>query len=161
MAAGNVTVQLQHRGDWLDLGDGVALWVLWPLSEPFGQNDSNNEQFIDNENSLIMKLVYGDFSVLLTGDAGLPAEAELLAADAPLAATVLKVGHHGSKGSTGAAFVQAVNPLVAVIQLGADNDYGHPHQDALDRLAGRLVLRNDIHGRIHIYSDGRQMWVEP
>lgn len=160
MAAGGVAIQVRQRGDWIDLGDGVALWVLWPPLEPFGMNDANNEQFIDNENSLIMKLVYGDFSVLLTGDAGLPAEAELLADGAPLAATILKVGHHGSKGSTSTAFVQAVNPAVAVIQLGADNDYGHPHQETIDRLAGQLILRNDLHGRIHLYSDGHQMWVE-
>lgn len=160
MAAGNVAVQVQHAGGWIDLGDGVALWTLWPPPEPFGMNEAQNEQFIDNENSLIMKLVYGDFSVLLTGDAGLPAEAELLAASAPLAATVLKVGHHGSKGSTGSTFVKAINPAVAVIQLSADNDYGHPHPEALARLAGRLILRNDLHGRIHIYSDGRQMWLE-
>jgi competence protein ComEC len=160
LAAAGVTLQETHQGAWFDLGDGVALWVLWPPPEPFGMNGSNTEQYIDNENSLIMKLVYGEFSVLLTGDAGFPAEEKLLAAGAPLTATVLKVGHHGSKGSTGSAFVHAVNPAVAVIQVGADNDYGHPHQETLQRLLGSLVLRNDLHGRIHIYSDGRRMWFE-
>jgi competence protein ComEC len=160
LAATGVTLEEEHQGAWVDLGDGVALWVLWPPPEPFGMNGGNTEQYIDNENSLVMKLVYGDFSVLLTGDAGIPAETQLLRAKAPLASTVLKVGHHGSKGSTGNAFVQTVNPAVAVIQVGADNDYGHPHRETLERLAGRLVLRNDLHGRIHIYSDGQQMWIE-
>lgn len=159
LAAAGTTVQLQHQGDWIDLGDGIALWVLWPPPEPFFTAQASNEQLFDNENSLVLKLVYGDFSVLLTGDAGLPAETALLTTSSPLSATVLKVGHHGSKGSTGAAFVQAVEPLAAVIQVGADNSYGHPHPETLARLAGRLVLRNDTHGRIHLYSDGHQLWV--
>lgn len=161
LASDGATIQLQHQDGWIDLGDGVALWVLWPPPEPFLAIKGNNEQLVDNENSLIMKLVYGDFSVLLTGDAGLPAETELLAAKASISATVLKVGHHGSKGSTSAPFVQTVNPLIAVIQVGADNSYGHPHPETLERLSGRHVLRNDLHGRIHIYSDGHHMWIEP
>ena len=147
-------IHLQHSGGWLDLGDGVALWVLWPTATGY-QGDN-----ADNENSLVTKLVYGDFSVLLTGDAGLPAENALTAAGVSLAATVLKVGHHGSKGSSGPALLAAVDPAVAVIQVGADNDYGHPHQDVLDRLGSQIVLRNDLDGRIHIYSDGHQMWID-
>lgn len=158
LIASGAEIQQQQRGGWIDLGDGVALWVLWPPPELL---TGSNEQFVDNENSLVMKLVYGDFSLLLTGDAGLPAEMGMLAAGAPVQATVLKVGHHGSKGSSSKTFVDAVAPEVAVIQVSADNDYGHPHQDTLDRLAGQRVLRNDQHGRIHIYSDGHQMWVEP
>ena len=154
LAAHGVIHSLQEQGGWLDLGDGVALWSLWP--PPGGFADEN----ADNENSLVTKLVYGDFSVLLTGDAGLPSEAALLAEPARLAATVLKVGHHGSKGSSGAPFVAAVNPQIAVIQVGAENDYGHPHQEALERLGGALVLRNDQHGRIHLMSDGQQLWIE-
>ncbi len=84
----------------------------------------------------------------------------MLAANQPVAATVLKVGHHGSKGGTSHTFVQAVDPQVAVIQCGLNNQYGHPHQEVLDRLAGRLVLRNDLEGRVHIYSDGLKMWLE-
>jgi competence protein ComEC len=134
--------------------------ILWPPSEPFVAANERDEQFVDNENSLVMKLTYGDFTVLLTGDAGLPAEMAMLAADAPVQATVLKVGHHGSNGSTSATFLEAVNPQIAVIQAGVDNDYGHPHQEVLDRLGRRTILRNDLHGRIHLYSDGRQLWLE-
>ena len=147
-------VQVQSGGGWADLGDGVALWVLSPPAQAFAGEDA------DNQNSLVAKLVYGDFSVLLTGDAGTAAEGALVAHGAPVAATVLKVAHHGSKSATGAAFVAAVGAPIAVIQVGAGNDYGHPSIETLGQLAGRTILRNDEDGRIHLWSDGRQMWVE-
>ena len=68
---------------------------------------------------------------------------------------MLKVGHHGSNSATSPEFVEAVNPSVAVIQVGADNEYGHPTEEVLATLDGRLVLRNDRDGRIEISSDGR------
>lgn len=147
-------VQVQSGGGWADLGDGVALWVLSPPAQGFGGEDA------DNQNSLVAKLVYGDFSVLLTGDAGTAAEQALMAQGAPVAATVLKVAHHGSKSATGAAFVNAVGAPIAVIQVGTGNDYGHPNAETLERLAGRMILRNDEVGRIHLWSDGRQVWME-
>ena len=109
--------------------------------------------------SLVLKLVYGEFSVLLTGDAGLPAERWLQAGDQPLAAQVLKVGHHGSGDSTGPGFVRAVGAPVAVIQVG-ENRYGHPTPAVLDGLEGRVILRNDRHGRVHMRSDGQLLWIE-
>ncbi len=134
MARGGAALTQQAAGGWVDLGDGVALWVL------------------------VVKLVYGDFSVLLTGDAGLPSESAWLRAGAPIASTVLKVGHHGSQSASGADFVAAVAPTLAVIQVGAENDYGHPHADVLANLAGISVLRTDRHGRVHLWSDGKQLW---
>ena len=154
MKEAGVEVQLQQAGGWVDLGDGVALWTLWPPPEGFITDD------MDNENSLVMKLVYGDFSLLLTGDAGRPSEEAWLQARLAVGTTVLKVGHHGSTTSTSETFLTQVNPQIAVIQSGADNRYGHPHQETLATLDGRLILRNDRHGRIHLWSDGRQMWVE-
>lgn len=141
------------QGGWIDLGSGVALWGLWPPGPPPAGATSTNEH------SLVVKLVYGDFSVLLTGDAGIASEQAWLAAGAPLAATVLKVGHHGSATSTSRTLVEAVNPQFAVIQVGADNRYGHPDPTVLDVLAGRTLLRTDLHGRIHLASDGKQLWV--
>jgi competence protein ComEC len=154
LTGAEVAVELMQAGGWVDLGDGVALWALWP--PPEGVSGEN----ADNENSLVLKLVYGNFSVLLTGDAGLPSEAAWLRQGAPVQATALKVGHHGSNSSTGDALVASVSPQVAVIQVGEGNSYGHPTQEVLDNLAGRLVLRNDLHGRVHLWSDGRQIWVE-
>jgi len=152
MSAAGAPVSLQSAGGWIDLGDGVAVWVVWPTAAGMTGEGS------DNENSLVLRLVYGAFSVLLTGDAGIPAETAMLAAGEPVGSTILKAGHHGSRYSTGEAFVQAVNPALAVIQVG-ENRYGHPTQEALDRLAGRLILRNDRHGRIHVRTDGEQMWL--
>jgi competence protein ComEC len=151
--AAGAQVQLQHAGGWADLGDGVALWVLSPPPPGFG---GENE---DNENSLVAELVYGSFSVLLTGDAGALAETQLLTQGAPLQSTVLKVAHHGSKSSTGAAFVAAVQPALAVIQVG-ENRYGHPNAETMERLAGHAVLRTDKAGRVEVSSDGQQVWVE-
>jgi competence protein ComEC len=151
--AAGADVQIQHAGGWADLGDGVALWVLSPPADSYKGEDAGNE------NSLVTKLVYGNFSVLLTGDAGTAVEGALLAQGAPLASTVLKVAHHGSDSSTSDAFVQAANPQLAIIQVGADNTYGHPTAQTLERLAGRTVLRNDQNGRIQLVSDGTSMWV--
>jgi competence protein ComEC len=152
MASAGVAVDLQSAGGWIDLGDGAALWVLWPTADGTMGEES------DNENSLVVRLVYGAFSVLLTGDAGIPAETDMLAAGEPVASTVLKAGHHGSRHSTGEAFVQAVDPSLVVIQVG-ENRYGHPTDEVLVRLTGRRILRNDHHGRIHLRTDGRLMWV--
>lgn len=154
MAEGGVNVAEMAAGAWLDLGDGAALWVMWPPPSGVVGEDA------DNENSLVLKLVYGDFNALLTGDAGLASEQQLVAANAPLASTLLKVGHHGSRSSSSPAFVASVRPQLAVIQVGADNDYGHPHTEVLRELADTTVLRTDLDGRIHVYSDGRVMWVE-
>ena len=155
--AENVPVVGLQQGAWLDLGDGAALWVLWPPREEALRGLDEDDK---NERSLVLKLVYGEFSVLLTGDAGLPSEERLLREGQPVAAHVLKVGHHGSEHSSSPAFVEAVGPSVAIIQVGAENRYGHPDPEVLEILDGRLVLRNDREGRVHIWSDGRLMWVE-
>ena len=154
--AENVPVVGLQQGAWLDLGDGVALWVLWPPREEALRGLDEDDK---NERSLVLKLVYGEFTVLLTGDAGLPSEKRLLREGQPVAAHVLKVGHHGSEHSSSLAFVEAVGPSVAIIQVGAENRYGHPDPEVLEILDGRLVLRNDREGRVHIWSDGRLMWV--
>ena len=154
MQAVGVKVHIQYTGGWVDLGDGVALWVLSPPAADFSGDNA------DNDNSLVTKLVYGDFGVLLTGDAGTAAETQLIASHAPVQSTVLKVGHHGSNTSTSAAFLKVVNPSIAVIQVGKSNKFGHPNAELLDPLAGRMVLRTDIRGRIELRSDGRQMWIE-
>lgn len=103
-----------------------------------------------NDWSILLRLDTDHGSLLLTGDAEGPAENAALDAGLPLQADVLKVGHHGSKTSTRQKFLQAVAPQAAVISVGAGNDYGHPTQTILDRLAeaGVQVFRTDTQGAI-------------
>jgi competence protein ComEC len=112
-------------------------------------------------------------SVLLPGDIKAEVERRLVAEEAPLRSTVLKAAHHGSCGSTAAEFLEAVDPEVVVISVGADNDFGHPCADVLERLGlalsadgtsgaeGRVpVYRTDEHGTVEVITDGMRVWVE-
>src|SRR5205823_5022630 len=113
-----------------------------------------------NENSVVIRLSYGEFDAVFTGDAGFPAESALVTQVRP--SELLKVGHHGSAGATGAAWLAAVAPEVAVISVGRHNGYGHPAPATLQRLAaaGVAVRRTDRDGTVTIGSDGRTFWIE-
>ena len=78
----------------------------------------------------------------------------------PCGALVAKVAHHGSRTSTSAAFLVAVEPLTAVISVGADNSYGLPAPETLDRLGTRPVFRTDRHGDVEISTDGERLWIK-
>ncbi len=112
-----------------------------------------------NDNSFVFRLRFGERSVLFTGDAEREEEHELLARRAELRADVLKVGHHGSRTSSSAPFLQAVKPSVAVISCGVRNRYGHPHERTLAALAdaGARVLRTDRDGSVVVTTDGRSL----
>jgi len=114
-----------------------------------------------NDTALVLRLDYGRASFLLTSDATATVERELLAAGAPLRATVLKVGHHGARGATTPEFLRAVRPMVAVISVGPANPYGHPAPETLDRLqsAGIRLYRTDRDGALIFETDGRQLTV--
>ncbi len=111
-----------------------------------------------NEDSLVLLVEYGDFQAVFAGDAGFPAEAAMLARLRRV--DLLKVGHHGSRGSTGNDWLTALGPAVAVISLGR-NDYGHPAPATLARLAAHRVAvrRTDREGTITVVTDGRRMTV--
>ncbi len=112
----------------------------------------------ENNNSLILRIEYGAFSFLITGDAETDEEQTLTG---QLGSTVLKVGHHGSKTSTGMPFLHQVQPQYAVISCGKDNDYGHPHQETLERLTaiGAEVHRTDEEGTIIFATDGTELYL--
>ncbi|MCK4918707.1 MAG: MBL fold metallo-hydrolase [Candidatus Pacebacteria bacterium] len=140
------------RGDILSLGDGIYLEVLFP--------DRDASGFEANLASLVLKLVYGKNSFLLTGDSPKVIEEYLISLDGEnLDVDVLKLGHHGSKTSTGDYFIGMTSPEVAVISVGGDNSYGHPHQEVLDILNNFEieVLRTDELGTIIIQSDGKNL----
>lgn len=143
-----------QRGARIPVGD-VLLTVLHPGPELLIGTPPD-----DNNNAIVLRLDYGETSILLTGDAEYDTEKALMAAGVPLRADVLKVGHHGSNGATSAAFVAAVVPRLAVVSAGAGDSFGHPHPAVLERLAGIQVLRTDLHGRIELVSDGRRLTVK-
>ena len=113
----------------------------------------------ENDDSMIVRLDYGDCSMLLTGDAENKAEERLLVgvSSERLKADFLKVAHHGASGSTGETFLQAVSPAIAVISAGESNSFGHPHEELLNRLRTLNVdvFRTDINGTLVFYCDGQ------
>jgi competence protein ComEC len=111
----------------------------------------------------VLKLTWHDASFLLTGDIETAGEEALLrsaGADA-LRSTVLKVPHHGSKSSSSAAFLRAVQPAIAVVSAGEGNPYGHPAPEVVDRLDdSALVVRTDQHGTVRLTTDGERLWLD-
>lgn len=114
-----------------------------------------------NDDSLVLLVRFGRHSFLLTGDAERATEYQLLASGTLPHIDVLKVGHHGSKSSTNEDFLGALRPAFGLISVGADNWYGHPHPDVLERLKESHVevLRTDLSGLTAIRSDGRRLQV--
>ena len=146
----NISNILVKAGMRLDIGGGAFIDILFP--------DRDVSLWDSNDGSVVAKITYGETSVMLTGDA--TSETEKIILDEyqkiALTSTVLKVGHHGSRTSSSADFVEAVTPSFALISDGKDNNYGHPHQDTLDTLAsfGAKIFRTDLLGTIIMKSDG-------
>jgi competence protein ComEC len=111
-----------------------------------------------NEDSLVLLVEYGAFQVLFAGDAGFPAEHEMRGRTRPV--DLLKVGHHGSRGSTGDEWLDSLRPRAAVLSVG-ENNYGHPSRETLGRLQhhGVVVWRTDQDGSVAVTTDGRQMTI--
>ncbi len=130
-----------------DFGDGVMVDVLYPFEPLIGEEFENL-----NNSSIIMRLVYGEVEILLTGDAEAEVEEELLEAGIWLDSDVFKAGHHGSRTASSRDFLEEVDPEIVVIQCGEGNSFGHPHQETLDAFEeiGAKVYRNDLDGRVTI-----------
>jgi competence protein ComEC len=114
-----------------------------------------------NDHALVLRIETGLASILLASDIEAAAERALLDAGVPLAATVLKVAHHGAATSSTAPFLAAVRPAAAIISVGARNAYGHPDPGTLARLAeaGARVYRTDRHGAVMLETDGRALTI--
>lgn len=142
----NIPVIIADENSDINLEDGVIIDVLAPSRQSIGRLvDTNNS-------SLIVKIIYAGKKFLITGDAEADTEEKLLRANVDLDSDVLKAGHHGSKTSSTEDFLKAVSPDYAVISVGKDNPYHHPHPSALKRLAGTnaKILRTDLDGRIEM-----------
>ncbi|OGG61529.1 hypothetical protein A3C87_02665 [Candidatus Kaiserbacteria bacterium RIFCSPHIGHO2_02_FULL_49_34] len=150
----NVNRVVAYSGDVYDLGGGVIVQVLFPFKDMDAEDA--------NEESIVMMVTYGTSSFLLTGDAPMFAEHEMVRAYAQgIQADVLKAGHHGSKTSSSAYFLAAVQPSIAVISAGKDNSYGHPHQNVIESIAaaGAQILNTADNGTIIMESDAQKITV--
>jgi competence protein ComEC len=146
-------------GTKYDLGGGALLTILAP-SEPLFTKDKMSTGGNDvNANSIVARLDYGSFSMLLAGDAEEQTEHRLLTKELDLKTRVLKVAHHGSKYASSGDFLNRVQPEVAIVSCGAWNRYGHPSQAVLDRLRkvnpNVKLYRTDLQGEITITTRGK------
>jgi competence protein ComEC len=145
-----------QAGVSLELGQGVHLDVLHPPAELLRNTTSDI-----NNNSAVLRLTYGRFSMLLTGDVQWESEEVLLASGQPLSSLVLKVPHHGGDTSLTVPFLEAVSPEVAIISVGADNSFGHPSAITLEKLEDVPTYRTDLDGSIEAVTDGSVYSVRP
>jgi competence protein ComEC len=147
-----------QAGKTFDLGGGARLTVLAPSEPMFTREQMKSGGNEPNANSIVVRLDYGAFSMLLPGDAEEQTEHRLLTKDVNTSARILKVAHHGSLYATSEEFVKRVKPQVAIISCGAWNRYGHPAQAVLDRLqaAGVKLYRTDLQGEITITTRGKE-----
>ncbi len=147
-------------GTKYDLGGGALLTILAPSEPLFTKEQMKTGGNEPNANSIVLRLDYGSFSMLLTGDAEDQTEHKLMTKDLNLEAQVLKVSHHGSKYASSADFLNRVKPEFAIVSCGAWNRYGHPSQAVLDRLRSAnptiKLYRTDLHGEITLTTRGKQ-----
>ena len=144
-------------GDTYKVGD-ASFKILGPVDVSALVKSSNDF----NNYSVVLRLTYGSTHFMFTGDAERESEAQILQAfsKGELACDVLKAGHHGSRTSSSAAFLKAVNPSIAIISCGKDNDYGHPHKETITNMKSMNItmLRTDKIGTITICSDKTRVY---
>lgn len=139
-----------RMGDQFEIGP-LKIDVLYPktISEH------------DNEESLSLKLTYGDVKFILTGDAATDDELKMLQSGIDVKADILKLGHHGSSTSTHPTFLREVNPAVAIYSAGLNNTYGHPHEEVVNLVQSSNIqlYGTDVHGTIIVKTDGKDYQV--
>ncbi|MFC1959279.1 ComEC/Rec2 family competence protein [Chloroflexota bacterium] len=141
-----------QSGYTITTNDGVSLEVLHPQAPPAPDSDPNDA-------GMVLRLTYGDASFLLTPDLSSAAEEALLASNQWLHGAVLQIPAHGATREAGAAFLAAVQPQLAVVQVDAGNRFGHPSEEILTQLGDTPLYRTDEHGAITISTDGKALWI--
>ena len=140
------------------LGEDIGIQVLHPPPRPLGGTGADS-----NNNSVVLRLEYGDVSFLLNGDIEAFAESYLVRQGAPLSSNVMTAPHHGSRSSSTPKFIAAVDPQLVLISAGLDNRYGHPHPETLATLAQHVsterILVTSESGAIQIETDGTRLWL--
>ncbi len=144
-----IPIFIAQSGGSINLGRGARFDVLYPLENLLGKEVSDS-----NNTSVVGKLVFGSFKALFTGDIEKSTENKLISSGLDLKSEILKVAHHGSKTSSSDEFLRAVDAVLAIIEVGADNRYGHPHQEVLEKLKNLQVFKTSENGDVEIFSDG-------
>ena len=139
-------------GQEISIGDDARFLVLHPFEDEAGKTFSKR-----NNGGIVLKLVFGAQSVLLTGDIEKQIENKLVLARVNIDSDFLKIAHHGSKTSSTEKFIEKVSPLTAFIEVGRNNKYGHPTEEVLKRLADFKIpyYRTDIDGTVELVLDGQ------
>ena len=151
-----IKVQVVKKGDKINIEKHLNIEILWPQHKLIQENILNN-------NSIVFRLNYLNFSMLFTGDIEEIAEKEILKElnNNSLKADVLKIAHHGSKTSSIQGFLDKVTPKVALIGVGENNNFGHPNEAVITRLNnyGTKIYRTDEMGEIilHVNSNGQMI----
>jgi competence protein ComEC len=135
-----------------EIGGECEILCLYPLY-------TEKTEISDNSGSLVLKIVCGEKSFLLTGDIGADDEEKLILLNAPIKCDVLKTAHHGSKYSTSEEFVEKINADYAVISYGKNNRYGHPSAEVKQRLEnnGIIIYETAADGTITAETDGKTL----
>lgn len=154
--AKDIPHELGYAGP-IELTSTAKLELLYPFDEA---SINLHDKDINND-SLVLKLTYGDMRILFTGDIGRKVELKLVDSGVDLAAEIVKVPHHGSKTSSSAEFLDAVRPQYAIFSLGQRNRYRFPSEEVVARYREREchVLRTDQLGAIQLRTDGRRCWI--
>jgi competence protein ComEC len=146
-------IVLADAGQTIALGADVTVQIFAPTGD--------ESKLESNTASIVTRVVYGDTSFMLTGDAPMEIENYLVRTyGSQLDSDVLKLGHHGSKTSTSDLWLDTVTPKFAVVSAGIDNRYGHPHQDVMQRVFKRNIQTSHTgtDGTITFLSDGMTVW---
>ena len=154
----NISYMALHSGDKIEIDNKVRVEILHPTREISNLKERGH----DNNFSIVMKITYGNFSVLFTGDIEKEAEEFMIGQGADLKSIILKAPHHGSSSSSTEEFIKAVNPEVAVFSVGYNNPFRHPNKKVLSRYkeARIKIYRTDMDGLIEIESDGKNYTVK-
>jgi len=142
---------IPEAGDILDWGPSVRAQVLGPVGPP-----AEREHLGLNNNSIVIRLEYGDISFLFTGDCEHVEEDMILSSGARIKSTVLKAGHHGSKTASGSLFYYMCDPEVVTISAGKRNKFNHPNWEPMKLFqeTGADIYRTDFQGNITVLTDG-------
>ncbi len=145
-----ISLNIARANNDIKVGDYVYIDILWPIKSMVGKHFENV-----NNASLSLRVLFEGHSVLLTGDAEIEEESEIVASGFDLSANILKAGHHGSRTASSEIFLDKVDPETVVIQTGIQNEFGHPHKETLRKLFKRevKVRRNDLEGRVDFIFD--------